>query len=60
MEDDPERFRELAQEFDVGAASFGYDALHALRGRYAVDDLKKKVIDGLLLDREKTKEIVAF
>jgi hypothetical protein len=60
LEDDPERFRELAQEFDVGAASFGYDALHALRKRYAVDDLKKKVIDGLLLDREKTKEIVAF
>jgi hypothetical protein len=31
-----------------------------LRARYAVDDLKKKVIDGLLLDREKSKEIVAF
>jgi hypothetical protein len=60
LEDDPERFRELAQDLDVGAASFGYDALHALRARYAVDGLKKKVIDGLLLDRETSKEIVAF
>jgi hypothetical protein len=50
----------LAQDFDVGAASFGFDALHALRARYAVDGLKKKVIDGLLLDRETSKEIVAF
>ncbi len=60
LEDDPQRFRELAQDFDGGTASFGYDALHALRTRYADNEVKKKVIDGLFLEREKPEEIVAF
>ena len=60
LEDDPDRFRELAQDFDADVVSFGYDALHAMRSRYADDDAKKKIIDGLLFEKEKHEEGIAF
>jgi hypothetical protein len=60
LEDDHERFRELAQDFDAGVVSFGYDALHAMRARYADNDAKKNIIDGLLFEREKHEEGIAF
>jgi len=60
LEDDHERFRELAQDFDAGVVSFGYDALHAMRARYADNDAKKNIIDGLLFEREKNEEGITF
>jgi len=60
LEDDHERFRELAQDFDAGVVSFGYDALHAMRARYADNGAKKKIIDGLLFEKEKHEEDLAF
>jgi hypothetical protein len=60
LEDDKRSFRELAQDFDAGASSFGYDALHAMRARYADNNAKKTIIDGLLIEREKHEEGMAF
>ena len=56
----PATFRELAQDFDAAAASFGYDALNALRVRCTDKDAKKKIIDGLLFERQKHEEGIAF
>ena len=60
LENDPERFCELAQDFDAGGASFGYDALDALRARYIDNDVKKKIIDVLFVDRERHEKGIAF
>jgi hypothetical protein len=60
LEDDHERFRDLARDFDSGLVSFGYDALHAMRARYADNAAKKIIIDGLLSEREKNEEGIAF
>jgi hypothetical protein len=60
LEDNQERFRELAQDFDAGVVSFGYDALHAMLARYADNDEKKNIIAGLLFERDKHEEGIAF
>jgi hypothetical protein len=59
-ESDPQRFRELAQDFDASTSSFGYDALQALQAHYADCAVKKSVIDGLLVEIEKHEDTVAF
>jgi hypothetical protein len=60
LEDDPEKFCDLAQDFDTRATSFGYDALYALRASYTDNDVKRNIIDGLLLQRRKHEEGIAF
>ena len=60
LEDSPAKFRELARDFDAGAASFGYDALNALRTLCTDKDVKKKLIDGLLFERQKQEGGIAF
>ena len=60
QESDPQRFRELAQDFDASTSSFGYDALQALQAHYADCAVKKSVIEGLLVEIEKHENNVAF
>jgi hypothetical protein len=60
QEGDPQRFRELVQDFDDSTSSFGYDSLHALQAHYADCAVKKSVIDGLLVEIEKHEDTVAF
>jgi len=60
QESDPQRFRELAQDFDASTSSFGYDALQALQAHYADCAVKKSVIDGLLVEIEGHEDTVAF
>jgi hypothetical protein len=59
-ESDPQKFRELAQDFDASASSFGYDALQALQAHYADCAVKKSVIDGLLVEIENHEDTVNF
>ncbi len=59
-EGDPQRFRELAQDFDASTSSFGYDALQALQVHNADCAVKKSVIDGLFVEIEKHEDSVAF
>jgi hypothetical protein len=59
QESDPQRFRELAQDFDASTSSFGYDALQALQAHYADCAVKKLVIDGLLVEIERHEDTVA-
>jgi hypothetical protein len=51
LESDPQRFRELAWDFDANACSFGFDALQALQQCCADNAVKKPVVDGLLAER---------
>jgi hypothetical protein len=60
LEDDPARFRELAQDFEAGAASFDYDALTALRASCNNKNAKSKIIDGLLFERQKQDGSITF
>jgi hypothetical protein len=60
LENSPAKFCELARDFDAGAASFGYDALNALRTLCTDKDVKKKLIDGLLFERQKQEGGIAF
>jgi hypothetical protein len=60
QESDPQRFRELAQDFDASTSSLGYDALQALQAHYADCAVKKSVIDGLLVEIEKHEDTVRF
>jgi hypothetical protein len=55
QESDPQRFRELAQDFAASTSSFGYDALQALQAHYADCAVNKSVIDGLLVEIEARK-----
>jgi hypothetical protein len=57
----PEDFVLLAQDFDVAAGSFGYDALEALRERYAGDPAKSAAVAELLKQRAvQEQEIIPF
>jgi hypothetical protein len=57
----PKNFSALAQDFDEVADSFDYDALEALRERYAGNPSKSAMITALLDERAKHEnEIVSF
>jgi hypothetical protein len=60
LEDNPARFRELAQDFEAGAASFDYDALTALRASCNDKNAKRKIIDDLLFERQKQGGSISF
>ena len=58
---DVERFKNLARDFDESAESFGYNALQALRDRYAESVIKRRVVDNLLAEKSHNEQtIVAF
>ena len=60
-ETDLKKFAVLAQDFDEAADSFDYDALKALRERYAGNPSKISLITALLEERVKHKdEVVSF
>lgn len=60
QENDPQRFRKLAQDFNASTSSFGYDALQALQAHYADCAVKKSAIDGLLVEIDKHDDTVAL
>jgi hypothetical protein len=60
QENDPQRFRALAQEFGETTDSFGYDALAALRERYTADPAKTAVIDMLFAEMARGEEGISF
>ncbi len=60
-EADLKKFASLAQDFDEAADSFNYDALKALRERYAGNPSKSAIITSLLDERAKREnEVVSF
>ena len=60
-EAEPKSFAMLAQDFDVAADAFGYDALEALRERYLNAPAKNEVITELLRRRAMLEnEVVPF
>ena len=60
-EADAKNFSLLAQGFDEAADTFAYDALEALRQRYANNPLKSAAIAELLKERAKREsEIISF
>jgi hypothetical protein len=57
----PENFAVLAEDFDEIADSFEYDALEALRERYASNPAKSEKVAKLLKERAKLEnEVVSF
>src|ERR1700730_13399110 len=55
QESDPQRFRELAQDFDASTSSFGYDALQALQAHYADCAVRNRSSRGCLSRSKSTK-----
>jgi hypothetical protein len=53
QESDPQRFRDLVQDFNASTYPFGYGALQALQAHFTDCAVKKSVIDGLLVEIEK-------
>jgi len=61
QETDLKKFAVLANDFDEAADTFDYDALEALRERYAADPSKSAAIAELLKERAKRKnEDISF
>ena len=60
-ETDLKKFAVLAYDFDKAGGSFDYDAIKALRERYAGNPSKSAIVIVLLDDREKVEnEILSF
>jgi len=60
-ETDLQKFAVLAQDFDEAADSFDYDALEALRERYASNSAKSETVAKLLKERAKLENgVVSF
>jgi hypothetical protein len=61
QETDLKKFAVLAQDFDEATESLDYDALEALRERYAADPSKRVVIAELMKERAKPEnEVISF
>jgi hypothetical protein len=60
QESDPQRFRDLVQDFNASTSSFGYGALQALQAHFTDCAVKKSVIDGLLVEIEKYGDTLTF
>ncbi len=59
LEDDPETFRELAEDFHVNTFPDGYDAYHALKETYGPATIKGMIIDQLIQADRETEEVIA-